>query len=118
MNQRYKHTDNIDIPVPSGTLAGDFVVVGRIKGVANIDRVDDGTASIARVGSFVFTAKGEIAGPTNSAIAVGDDIFYHSAATPKFNKNNTGVYVGQALSTLASGATGNVEVMLDPSWLS
>jgi predicted RecA/RadA family phage recombinase len=113
MNQRYKNGDNIDVPVPVGTVAGDFVLVGGIKGVANIDRQDDGTASITRVGSFIFSVKAVIAGPTNSAIAVGDPIYYDAADTPKMNKDNTGTLIGHALTTLASGATGNVEVLLD-----
>ena len=112
MRARYKHGKNIDIPVASGTVAGDFVVVGLIKGVAQIDRQSDGTASITREGSHVFTSKG-VNASGNSAIAVGDAIYFNSGATPKYNKDAGGVLIGYALSALASGSTGDVEVLLE-----
>jgi hypothetical protein len=113
MNGRYKDGNYIDIPVPVGTLSGAPLIFGaaQIPVVAQIDRQSDGTASVARTGSFLFTVKAINAGG-NSAVAVGDTIYFDDAATPKLNKVATGAPFGVALTTLASGATGEVEVLL------
>jgi len=115
MNARYKDGRNIDVPVPVGTKGGDPLVLGtgaiKIPAVANIDRLDDGTASVTRVGSFLMQVQA-IDGSGNSAVAVLDPIYFNSGATPKLNKNAAGVAWGVALTTLASGTTGEVEVLL------
>lgn len=111
-NQRYKFGQNPDVPVPVGTLSGDPLLFGGdIPCVANIDRQDDGTASVCMVGSFDLTVKA-INGSGNSAIAIGDKIYFDNAATPKLNKVATGIVFGRALTTLTTGTTGTVEVLL------
>lgn len=110
-NQRYKWGSNPDVPVPVGTLSGDPLLFGGIPCVAHIDRQDDGTASVCREGSFMLTVKA-INGSGNSAVAVEDVIYFDNAATPKLNKVATGTRFGVALTTLATGTTGEVEVLL------
>jgi predicted RecA/RadA family phage recombinase len=112
-NTRYKAGDDIDIAVAVGTVSGDPVVVGGIAGYANIDRQDDGTASVRLKGSALFTVKAANASG-NSPIAVGDAIYIDPALTPKLSKIPTApaVLFGHALTALASGLTGEVEVLL------
>ena len=112
-NTRYNEGRDIDIPVAVGTVSGDPVVVGGIVGKANIDRQDDGTASVHLCGSHLFTVIANNAGG-GSAIAVGDAIYINASLTPKLSKIPTApaVLFGHALTTLASGVTGEVEVLL------
>jgi hypothetical protein len=113
LNRRLDHGNHLPaIAVPVGTLSGDTVLIGpTLVGVASTDRTEDGLATVELDGSWDFTVKA-IDGAGNSAIAVGDHIYRVDADTPKLSKKNTGVFVGTALTALASGATGTVEVLL------
>jgi hypothetical protein len=48
----------------------------------------------------------------NSAVAVGDALFYVDADTPKVSKKASGYYIGIALETVNSGATATINVMV------
>jgi hypothetical protein len=113
MNRRYKDGRYIDVPVPVGTVSGDPLLLGEAKlpVIAQIDRLSDGTASVARTGSYMLTVKAINAGG-NSAVAHGDTIYFVDADTPKLSKKATGDPFGMALTALAAGATGEVEVLL------
>jgi predicted RecA/RadA family phage recombinase len=115
MKARYKDGRNIDYPVPVGTKSGDPVILGeeKLPAIANIDRQSDGTASVTRTGSHLLTVKAANAGG-NSAVAVGDTIYFDPNLTPKLSKIPTAPAskFGMALTTLTSGATGEVEVLL------
>lgn len=112
LNRRYDHGNSITVVVPVGTVAGNTVLIGpNLVGVAVIDRQPDTMATVELDGSFMLSVKA-IDGAGNSAVAFGDHIYRVDADTPKLSKKNTGVFVGTALTTLASGATGDVEVLL------
>ena len=51
-------------------------------------------------------------GGGNSAVAVGDILYYVNADTPKISKKNTGVRYGYALQTVGSGSTATIRVLL------
>lgn len=101
---------------PATPVSGDPVLVGQIPGVALVDEGDGGNAtgetSITTVGIWDLNAEAVNNGG-NSAIAVGDILYYDSAATIKINKDNTnGVRFGYALETVTSGSSGVIRVKL------
>lgn len=51
----------------------------------------------------------------NSAVAVGDPIFYVDADTPKLSKKATGYFFGFALEAITSGSTDTINVVHAPS---
>lgn len=115
-NKKYERGEYMSLPVVSGTVSGNPVIVGgKLPGVAMTDRGKGGNsstnASVDCVGVYTLSVKG-IDGVGNSAVAVGDTIFHVDADTPKLSKKATGVAFGIALGTLTSGATGNIDVLL------
>jgi hypothetical protein len=54
-------------------------------------------------------------GDGNSAVAVGNNIFYVDADTPKLSKKATGYFFGVALEVIASGETATIKVLHVPS---
>lgn len=95
---------------PATPASGDPVLCGQIPGVAliNKDAVDNKT-TFARDGAFALSVKG-VDGGGNSAVAVGDAIYYVTGDTPKLSKKTAGVLFGYALGTVASGATATITV--------
>lgn len=97
---------------PTTPAAGDPVLIGQIPGVALTDERSDGTTSVALGGVFAL-AVGGVDDDGNSAVAVGDVLYYDAAATPKINKDAVnGVRFGYALGTVASGGSGTINVLV------
>lgn len=99
---------------PATPASGDPVLVGQIPGVALTDEAEGGNAtgytSIQTDGVWDLSVKGEN-NAGNTAVAVGDILYYDSAATVKINKDNTnGVRYGYALEAVDSGATATIRV--------
>src|SRR5687768_11407212 len=82
---------------PATPQSGDPVICGQIPGVAVTAEDTNGVTTVALNGVFDLSTKGETT--TDAAIAVGDIVYYDSAATPhKINKDNTnGVRFGYAM---------------------
>lgn len=95
----------------SGVVSGQPVVAGQLPGVALIS-VTDSKVTVAHEGVFNLSVEGaNNAG--NVAVAVGDILYYDTAATVKINKDNTnGVRFGYALAAVGSGATATIAVKL------
>lgn len=108
-NRDREYARQLSLPVASGTLSGDPVVVGQIPGVAVVDRDSAGNATVQMDGSYVISVKGIDAGG-NSAVAVGDILYHTQADTPKVSKKNTGVRFGYALDAVVSAATTTIRV--------
>jgi predicted RecA/RadA family phage recombinase len=115
-NERYKRGEYIPLTAPVGTLSGDPFVSGQIPAVAQADRQTSGPftgkASATLEGAYDLSVKGVTNGATNIAVAEGDIIYYNGAATPKLNKDTTGVRFGYALGAVGSGATATIPVKL------
>jgi predicted RecA/RadA family phage recombinase len=109
-NKVYEEGDQLNLPVPSGVLSGAPTVAGQIPVVAQTDRDSSGNASCDLHGVYLLSVKGVIAGPANSAVAVGDIIYYTAGHTPVLDKDATGIRWGYALGTLTSGSTGTIQV--------
>lgn len=100
---------------PATPSSGDPVRVGEMTGIALTDEGDGGNAATdttVLLGGFVaaFSVKG-VDGAGNSAVAVGDKLYYVDADTPPISKKNTGRFFGYAAEAVASGATGTIDVI-------
>ena len=103
----------ITVAVDSGVESGDPVVVGRMPGVALIDRNTAGNASVDfrdRVWDLNVEAVDDAG---DVAVAVGDDIYYTAADTIQLNKKASGVYFGTALEVVSSGSDDTIMVKID-----
>ena len=112
-NEVFDHGRTLYVPVPSGKLSGDPVVMGQVPGVAQIDRQADGHLTMKRDGMHKLPVKG-IDGSGNSAVVGGDILYYTEGDTPPISKKATGVrfgYVGPD-QAVASGATATIDVII------
>lgn len=107
------HGVNLNLPVPAGTESGDPVEIVDLHGVALTDRDSDGNATVkcpfAYVADLLVTAKNN---GGNSAVAVGDKLYYDAAETPdEINKDSTaGKAFGYALETITAGDSDTIKV--------
>jgi predicted RecA/RadA family phage recombinase len=102
----------IEMAVQSGVVAGDPEMVGGIGGVALTSRNADGQAVLALEGVFDLSVKG-VNDAGNSAVAIGDAIYWVTGDTPKLSKKSTaGKLFGYALETVDSAATATINVRL------
>ena len=109
-NEKYVRAEEFEAAVPSGVLSGDPVALGQIPAYALTDRNAAGRASVKTVGAITTPVEGETNGAAGSAVAFGDILYYNAAATPKLNKDTTGVRWGYAMGTVGSGAIATIDV--------
>lgn len=109
-NEIFNTGNQIDVTLAS-VAANDPVVAGQIPGVALNATDGNGKVTMKTDGVFTLSVKG-IDGGGNSAVAVGDIIYYVNADTPKLSKKNTGVRFGYALETVGSSSTATVRVKI------
>ena len=97
---------------PAEPNSGDPVRYGEATGVALIDEQSDGVTSVDFTPGNVWevSVKG-VDGSGNSAVAVGDKIYYVDADTPVLSKKATGRLFGFAMGTVGSGATATIKVI-------
>lgn len=96
---------------PATPVSGDPVVVGQLPGVALVNEDAAGNTTVKTNGVASLSVKGIDAGG-NSAVAVGDIVYYTAADTPKLSKKATGVRFGYALDPVTSGATATIRVKI------
>lgn len=104
---------------PATPASGDPVRWGLATGVALTDESAGGnpsgyTSVDFGPASWDLSVKGVNDGG-NSAVAVGDAIFYVDADTPKLSKKASGYFFGFARATVGSGSTGTIEVVHHPA---
>lgn len=109
------NTLNVVCSHPTTPASGDPVRVGEFCGVAETAEGAGGNVStettVRTKGVFNLSVKGVNAGG-NSAVAVGDKIYYTDADTPVLNKKTTGRLFGYALGAVLSSATTTIPVLL------
>ena len=100
---------------PATPASDDPVRYGNLTGLAMVDEDSDGYTAV-NFGPFIanLSVKG-VDGSGNSAVAVGNALWYVDADTPKLSKKATGYFYGIALETVNSGATKTIQVMHIPS---
>lgn len=107
--QEGKH---LTMDVGSDLLSGAPIVIGGIAGVLMHDA--DTTTHIATIdteGVYDLSVKG-VDGVGNSAVAIGDAIYWTVGDTPQLNKKATGALFGYALEAVTSGSTATINVLL------
>lgn len=96
---------------PTTPASGDPCRFGELVGVAVADEDADGNTAVMTEGIFDLSVKG-IDGSGNSAVAVGDKLYYTDADSPPISKKATGRPVGFAMEAVSSGATATINVLL------
>lgn len=101
---------------PATPVSGNPVLIGQIPGVALTDEGEGGNdatkTSIDTGGVYNLNVEG-VDGSGNSAVALGDILYYDAAATVKINKDATnGVRFGYALGTVGSGLTATIPIKI------
>lgn len=95
---------------PTTPASGAPVIRGNQAGVALTAERSDGTTTVALDGVFELSVKG-VDSSGNSAVAVGDRIYYQSGDTPKLSKKATdGIFIGYAAGAVDSAATATIPV--------
>lgn len=103
---------------PTTPVSGDPVRYGEMTGIALTDEGGGGntaTETTVEFGQVIVdvSVKGVNNGG-NSAVAVGDKIYYVDANTPPLAKITTsGYFFGYALEAVTSGATATINVLHD-----
>lgn len=101
------------LTVASTVDSGDPVFVGNaIPGVALTDyAAADGKASIDTEGVFDLSVQA-VNDAGNSAVAVGDRLYYGGSATPWLSKKKSGKFFGIALEAVLTGVTATINVRI------
>lgn len=118
-NEVFEDGDNLSLVCshPTTPASGGPVRYGEMVGVAQTAEQADGKTSVTFKGVHLLSVKG-IDQSGNSAVAVGDKLFYTDADDPPISKKNTGRPVGFAVATethagtVASAATTTIPVRL------
>ena len=113
LNEVYKEADSLNYAVDATVDSGDFVVLGGIVGVAEVD------AKLGADGDYYATLrhKGVFIGTTADAVTVGAPIYLADAetfGTPLTTDDDTGAnaLVGHAVRAKDAGA-GDVHVRIN-----
>lgn len=112
MARVYDNVKYLKLPVASGKVKDDPVLCGTaITGFAKTDRDSDGYANVQiRGGVYTCSVKG-INGSGDSAVVLGDALYYVAADTPNVSKKATGFLIGYALAGVDAGATATIQVL-------
>jgi hypothetical protein len=95
---------------PAAPASGAPVRYGSFTGLALTDERADGTTTVDfRENVWDLSVKA-IDGGGNSAVVVGDAIYYVDADTPKLSKKNTGYLFGFAMETIVAGQTATIRI--------
>lgn len=117
-NRRYATGQHISVVCshPATPASGQPVRVGPLVGVAETNERSDGNTTVD-FGPAVYSlsVKG-VADSGNSAVAVGDQLYYVDAdvgtGTGFLSKKDTGRYAGVALEAVGSGSTAAANVLI------
>jgi predicted RecA/RadA family phage recombinase len=104
------------LTVASTVASGDPIAVGNaVRGVAITSyEAVDGKASIDTEGVFDLSVQA-VDDAGNSAVAVGDRLYFAGTATPWLSKKKSGKFFGIALETVTTGATATINVLIGPA---
>lgn len=104
---------------PTTPSSGDPVRYGEMTGIAQTDESAGGNATgytsvYFGPGVFDLSVKA-VDGSGNSAVAVGDTIYYVDGDTPVLSKKASGYFYGFAMEAISSGSTDTINVMKIPA---
>src|SRR5690606_9607967 len=107
-NVGYKDGDDLPFYTNATLESGDPSAVAQSPAVAMGDEDAEGYTVGRLVGVFKLEVKA-IDGTGNSAVVIGDKLYYVSGDTPKLNKKDTGVFFGYAYEAINAGATATIK---------
>jgi predicted RecA/RadA family phage recombinase len=113
-NLNHKGVDGLRVACtdPATPASGDPVRYGEMTGVALDNEDANGLTEVDFTPGRGWneSVKG-VDGVGNSAVALGDKLYYVDADTPKISKKSTGRFFGFANGTITSGSTATIEVI-------
>lgn len=113
-NLNHKEVDGLRVICthPTTPASGDPVRYGEMTGVALVAEDADSYTQVDFTAgrSWDLSVKG-VDGSGNSAVALGDKLYYVDADTPVLSKKATGRFFGFANGVISSGATATIEVI-------
>lgn len=103
-NRLYSSGRYLTLAVGTGKLSNAPICVGLICGVIqnNADSVTPFNATVDTAGVYNLLVDG-VDQSGNSAVAIGDQLYFVVGDTIQISKKNTGVAFGKALGAVASG---------------
>ena len=118
LNEAFRTTDELSLPVPANVVPGAAVVVGGIRGIAETAyNPATGRATIKITPKSAWNLSVQAfssltASPqTGSAVAIGDSL-YASGSPEVISKDSSGTLIGYALAVITSGQTAVITVLL------
>src|SRR6056297_3112139 len=109
--------ESLRIGTANGAASGDPMVLGGyLPCVLLTDAESDSPyeATVATQGIFDLSVEA-VDDDGNSAVSVGDAIYYTSGDDPVLNKKNSGEFFGVALEDITSGSTDTINILLRPA---
>ncbi len=103
--------DTLDLTIAAGAASGAPVMAGNIPAVVLATIAAAGHGACRRIGVFDLSVKA-INDAGNSAVAIGDAIYYTAADTPVLSKKSSGKLFGYALEAIDTGETDTINVLL------
>lgn len=111
MNNFVQEGCTITLIAPAALSSGDLFQVGNIIAVAVADAESGAEVEGCRHGVFDLSVKA-INDAGNSAVAIGEQIYYVAGDTPHLSKKNSGSFAGYALEAVNAGSTSTINVLL------
>lgn len=109
-NKVFESGKVLSVAVASTVESGAPVLIGSMAGVALTDyNSTTGESTIDFGGVYDLSVKA-IDNAGNSAVAVGDPIYYVTGDTPVLSKKASGIFFGYALEAVDSAATATINV--------
>jgi len=108
--------ESLRVGTANGAESGDPMVVGGyLPCVLLTDAESDSPyeATVATQGIFDLSVEA-VDDDGNSAVSVGDAIYYTSGDDPVLNKKSSGEFFGVALEDITSGSTDTINILLRP----
>lgn len=108
--------DILRLTVASTVVSGDPVQVGGISGVALTSySATDGKCEVEICGAYNLSVQA-VNDAGNSAVAIGDRLYFGGSATPWLSKKKSRNFFGIALAEITSGTTATISVLIgEPS---
>ena len=102
---------SVKLGVSSGAKSGSFEMVGDLAAVLLTDANDSDEAVCGLEGVFELTVNGR-ADASDSAVSVGDKLYWDSGDSQINVDSANGVFMGYALGSVTSGGSATIPVKL------
>ena len=109
-NRIYERGNQLEYEI-ANTSSGDPVVIEDLPGVALTDSDDDDNVTVQHDGVFELAVHAHDGDTTDTAVSVGDIVYYDADATDaSLNVNDSEPRFGYALEAITAGETETIQV--------